>query len=44
MHAPAIALSVALFLLAGLLEFGGGYLVWQWLRASIAPVLSSSTL
>jgi small multidrug resistance family-3 protein len=24
--------SVALFLLAGLLEIGGGYLVWLWLR------------
>lgn len=25
--------STALFLLAGLCEIGGGYLVWQWLRA-----------
>lgn len=24
--------SVALFMLAGLCEIGGGYLVWQWLR------------
>ena len=24
--------SVALFLIAGLCEIGGGYLVWQWLR------------
>ena len=24
--------SVALFLMAGLLEIGGGYLIWQWLR------------
>jgi small multidrug resistance family-3 protein len=24
--------SVLLFLLAGLCEIGGGYLVWQWLR------------
>lgn len=24
--------SIALFLAAGLLEIGGGYLVWQWLR------------
>lgn len=28
--------SVALFLLAGLLEIGGGYLVWQWLRVDKA--------
>jgi small multidrug resistance family-3 protein len=25
--------SVFLFLVAGLAEIGGGYLVWQWLRA-----------
>lgn len=24
--------SAVLFLLAGLCEIGGGYLVWQWLR------------
>ena len=24
--------SVALFLIAGLFEIGGGYLVWQWWR------------
>ncbi|MSQ33660.1 MAG: YnfA family protein [Dehalococcoidia bacterium] len=24
--------SIGLFVLAGLLEIGGGYLVWQWLR------------
>ncbi len=24
--------SIALFILAGLLEIGGGYLVWQWWR------------
>ena len=28
-----IAQSVFLFLLAGLCEIGGGWLVWQWLRA-----------
>ncbi len=22
--------SISLFLLAGLLEIGGGYLIWQW--------------
>ena len=27
-----VALSVGLFLLAALLEIGGGYLVWQWWR------------
>jgi small multidrug resistance family-3 protein len=27
-----ITKSVALFMLAGLLEIGGGYLVWLWLR------------
>ena len=28
----ALARSVALFVLAGLMEIGGGYLVWLWLR------------
>ena len=28
----AIPMSVALFVLAGLCQIGGGYLVWQWLR------------
>lgn len=27
-----IAKSTGLFLAAGLLEIGGGYLIWQWLR------------
>jgi small multidrug resistance family-3 protein len=27
-----VARSIGLFLLAGLCEIGGGYLVWQWLR------------
>ena len=27
-----IALSLALFTLAGLFEIGGGYLVWRWWR------------
>ncbi len=27
-----IAKSLGLFVLAGLAEIGGGYLVWQWLR------------
>jgi small multidrug resistance family-3 protein len=32
MPARALAASILLFLAAGLLEIGGGYLVWQWLR------------
>jgi hypothetical protein len=32
MAASMIAQSVALFLLAGLCEIGGGWLVWQWFR------------
>ncbi len=32
MSAGIIAGSLALFLLAGLMEIGGGYLVWLWLR------------
>jgi len=32
MAGSTIAQSVALFLLAGLCEIGGGWLVWQWLR------------
>jgi hypothetical protein len=31
---PHIGRSVLLFLLAGVCEIGGGYLVWLWLRAS----------
>jgi len=27
-----IMVSLALFILAGLCEIGGGYLMWQWLR------------
>jgi small multidrug resistance family-3 protein len=27
-----IAVSLCLFVLAGLCEIGGGYLMWQWLR------------
>lgn len=29
---PTIVRSVLLFILAGLCEIGGGYLVWLWLR------------
>ena len=28
----SILWSVLLFVVAGLCEIGGGYLVWQWLR------------
>ena len=34
-----VARSVALFALAGLLEIGGGYLVWLWLREGRAVVI-----
>ena len=27
-----VALAISLFILAGLAEIGGGWLVWQWLR------------
>lgn len=32
MDAQQIARSVALFVVAGFMEIGGGYLVWLWLR------------
>jgi len=32
MHLNLIVRSLALFILAGLCEIGGGYLVWLWLR------------
>jgi small multidrug resistance family-3 protein len=32
MSSSAIARSAALFVVAGLMEIGGGYLVWLWLR------------
>jgi len=39
---PAIILkSVALFLVAGLCEVGGGYLVWQWLRNGRSLVIGA---
>ena len=31
--------SAMLFILAGLCEIGGGYLVWLWLRGGKTPVL-----
>ena len=41
MSAPAIARSVALFFLAGILEIGGGYLVWLWLRDGRAVIVGA---
>lgn len=32
MDVPTLARSVVLFVVAGMLEIGGGYLVWLWLR------------
>jgi len=36
MIATAVARSLALFALAGMMEIAGGYLVWLWLRESRA--------
>ena len=36
-----VARSVALFIAAGLLEIGGGYLVWLWLRNGKGLVLGA---
>ena len=37
--ASPVARSIALFMLAGLAEVGGGYLVWRWLRDGRSVVL-----
>ena len=34
-----ILMSVSLFLLAGVCEIGGGYLVWLWLREDMSWIL-----
>lgn len=39
MNAIAIGKSIFYFLLAGLFEIGGGYLVWLWLREGRSIVL-----
>jgi len=39
MTAAIVARSIALFLLAGMMEIGGGYLVWLWLREGRAVFL-----
>ena len=41
MSASVISRSVALFVLAGLLEIGGGYLVWLWLRDGKAVIVGA---
>ena len=41
MSAQVIARSVALFVIAGLMEIGGGYLVWLWLREGRAFFLGA---
>ncbi|HET7275866.1 MAG TPA: YnfA family protein [Longimicrobiaceae bacterium] len=42
MDATLILRSVALFLFAGLMEIGGGYLVWLWLREGRAFALGAA--
>ena len=34
MDLRAVSQSIVLFVIAGLMEIGGGYLVWLWLRES----------
>lgn len=41
MPASSIAVSIALFFVAGLMEIGGGYLVWLWLREGRAAFLGA---
>ncbi len=41
MSTSGISRSVALFVLAGLLEIGGGYLVWLWLRDGKAVIVGA---
>jgi len=41
MIAGTILRSIALFLLAGVCEIGGGYLVWLWLRNGRSAVLGA---
>ena len=37
----AIALTVVLFILAGLCEIGGGYIVWLWLREAMGRTMGA---
>lgn len=41
MSTGKIAISVFLFVAAGLMEIGGGYLMWRWLRGN-ATVLTGA--
>jgi small multidrug resistance family-3 protein len=41
MSGAEVARSLALFVIAGLLEIGGGYLVWLWLRDGRGLVLGA---
>lgn len=41
MTASALARSISLFVLAGVMEIGGGYLVWLWLREHRAFALGA---
>lgn len=42
MTATLVLGSAALFVLAGLCEIGGGYLVWLWLRDGRSPLLGAA--
>ncbi len=41
MTPSTLARSIALFVIAGLMEIGGGYLVWLWLRNGRGVVLGA---
>ena len=41
MTASMLARSIGLFVVAGLMEIGGGYLVWLWLREGRAVLLGA---
>ena len=41
MSASVSSRSIVLFVLAGLLEIGGGYLVWLWLRDGKAVIVGA---
>lgn len=41
MSTATVLRSIGLFIAAGLLEIGGGYLVWLWLREGRAVVLGA---
>ena len=41
MTAGMLARSIGLFVVAGLMEIGGGYLVWLWLREGRAVLLGA---